>query len=495
MGQPDLRELTALIRADPDRAVELARSFMDRDANFRIAAGSAIAQVGLNRDDHDLLNEAVSALRQSTIESPGRSDGWYNLGNALQGLSSVDGTKEPERYLETRDLRLEGRRAFVEAGRLRNPPHIATQALTNLGNWLSTSGRWVEAYEVLQAALAIDPDNGAAAGNLALLLERRARVFPRRREHFLGLAAQYAQLERSHRAKTVEYAGQPAADVFDRLAVGAPLPDAPEPTDPYARWVAAQRLALSLTVEALAPGPRWDDVYIATLRQPMDASAAVPALLAMINVLKQDFLLARKLAFDSLNLEHRADSSYYADTLDYARYGEQPATLTLAQRAGIDILDRIAVTANEYLDVGLRPEKITFPGFWTTDPKRPAWRSTLRAELAEGNRNLLALADLASDIDTGGYLSGHRQLRHTGTHRFIVLHDLKGSSETSLAVEHLQVSDFQDQLMATLRIARAALLYLVSLINHREHRLGHGRGAQTVRLHVPGHHDIRGYTP
>lgn len=485
------QDLMGLVKTNPDEALRLARRGVHRDAASRTTAGSVIAQVGLNRRDHALLWEAVEVLRQSTLANPDRSGSWYNLGNALQGLSDIDGTKEPEHYLKTRELRREGRRAFTKAGRLRNPPEIATQALTNLGNWLSESGRWVEAYQAYQEALAADPGNGAAAGNLAILLRRRIRVSSHKQE-LSDLAAHYARLERAHRDTTLRYAGSDAAEVFDRLPIEGPSPGMPKPTNPYQRWVASEHLSLSLTIEDLAPGPRWDDLHIGSLWQPMDSSSAVPALFAMINVLKQDFLLARKLAFEALTSGQipQADSSFYADTLDYALYGEQPATLTLAQRAAVDLLDRIAVTTNEYLEVCLRPEDVVFATFWA-GPQRSTWRQPLQDELAAGNRSLLALADLAFDIDKGGYLSDYRELRNTGTHRFIVLHDMRGSSDRSPAVEHRQLDAFQEQLLATLRTTRAALLYLVSMIGGREHRLHHGPNKPSAPLPVLGHHEIR----
>ncbi len=475
---------------DPAAAVAYARQLLADDPRSRGGAGGLIAQAGLDRADRDLLWEAVYVLREATVEVPDDSQGWYNLGNALQGLSSVDATREPERYLKTRDLRREGHRALVQAGRLRKRADIATQALTNLGNWLSTDGRWSEAHQAYRDALTIDPANGAAAGNLALLLRRRARTFPKHRDQLVGLAAEYARLELKHRDKTLRYGGPAAADIFDRLPRDGSAPSRSEPADAYTRWIATNMLALTLTIEGLPSGPRWDDILIARLRRPMDSSSEVPALFAMVNVLKQDFLLARKLAFEALCGGPSPDNGLYADTLDYARYGSTTATLTLAQRAALDLLDRIAVLMNDYLIVGLKSNQIQFRTFWTSGPED--WREPLRDELTKGNRNLLALADLAFDLEKGGYLAGYRELRHTGTHRFIVLHDLEAPSAPSTCIEHLPVSEFESQLLGTLRVARAALLYAVDLINQREHRLSHEHTGPVARLHVPAHHEIRG---
>lgn len=55
----------------------------------------------------------------------------------------------------------------------------------------------------------------------------------------------------------------------------------------------------------------------------------------------------------------------------------------------------------------------------------------------------------------------------------------------------MPLSDFRDELVSTLRIARAALLYLVDMMNQREHWIGHDIGL-SMPLHVPDYHETRG---
>jgi hypothetical protein len=211
----------------------------------------------------------------------------------------------------------------------------------------------------------------------------------------------------------------------------------------------------------------------------------------MVNTIKQDFLFARRMTFDALGQVPGPDSATYADTLDYALYGALPAQLTLAQRAALDLLDRIAVIANEYLEVGMKPSDVTFRKLWTTH-KHTVWRPKVREELEAGNKSILALADLSFDLETGGYLSDYRSLRNAGTHRFVVLHDEGfGGSAASSAVEHVGLLDFERSLVSTLRIARAAILYLVELIRVREER--HTPEGFWVPLEVPDHGHMRGY--
>jgi len=64
-----------------------------------------------------------------------------------------------------------------------------------------------------------------------------------------------------------------------------------------------------------------------------------------------DFLVARRLAFEAEEIivetggwaQHQSDPGMYADTLNYAVYGEVSSKLVLAHRAALDVLDKTAV--------------------------------------------------------------------------------------------------------------------------------------------------------
>lgn len=484
-----------ILAADPESVVAAALGVLRGSRPPGPGTRGLIAQMAIDSKDPTLLSEVVAALRAVTAENRVcQPSDWFNFGNVLQDMTEIDGCAQPARYLDSREMQREGRRALARAGSLDNPAD-ATQALTNLGNWLDSSGRWAEAFEIYQQAVAIDPTNGMAYGNAALLLLRRAHETPVHAAHLAGVAARYARLEREHRAQTLRYGGPSAADHFDRLVISdLPVHPTTDTPDAFQSWVASERLALSLTVEGLPVGPAWDEVGVERLHQSIaDGGSEVPALFAIVNTLKHDYLLARRLTYECVRQPPGPDTSTYADTLDYAIYGGLPAQLTLAQRASLDLLDRVAVAANEYLKAGIEAHKVDFRNFWTTTKRHQDWRPEVGSEVVAGNRGVLALADLSFDLDEGGYLSDYRELRNLGTHRFAVLHDLAvGSHAHSEAVEHILLGDFEESLMSTLRIARAAILYLVELIRSREDRK-HPHSFVTA-LKIPDHGDIRGYT-
>ena len=261
--------------------------------------------------------------------------------------------------------------------------------------------------------------------------------------------------------------------------------------DDFGRFVAEHRLALVGTVEGFdLRRKRWDDVHIPRVSEKLSAGPGVPPLFAMFNQIKADYCAARWLAF-AWERHPPRDTSLYMDTLDYSLYGIRPSLLQLSQRAAIDILDRVAVCANEYFRWGLKPNEIHFRTFWRENDGTGPWRAWLKEELNNWNPGIIALGELAADLGEGGMLALQRDLRNAGTHRFCVLHDQGNSpSRVSAAVDHHSLDSFCDQTIATLQIVRSAILYLRDAINAREAR--QAKHGLRLPLDVVPHHYVRG---
>jgi hypothetical protein len=268
--------------------------------------------------------------------------------------------------------------------------------------------------------------------------------------------------------------------------------------DEYSRFVAEHRLALVATVEGVDfRKKRWDDVSIRGVTESLDKEG-VPPVFAMINQLKADFCTARWLAYaadvGSSPRESRhpiSDTSSYSDTLDYALYGTRTSMLLLSQRSALDILDRVAACANDFFGVQDQPTKVHFREFWREQKGTGNWRPELSGELTSWNPGIIALGDLASDLTEGSWLAPKAQLRNLGTHRFCVLHDLGNNpSRTRPAVDHQTVAEFFEETIASVQIARSAILYLIDAINWHEIRLP--KTGPTLKIPVVSHHYIRG---
>ena len=190
-------------------------------------------------------------------------------------------------------------------------------------------------------------------------------------------------------------------------------------------------------VEGLgSEGERWDTASVNGVVSTVE-NAVIPPIFASMNVLKADYLVARRLAFkgqqminESGRLQHVDDPGLYTETLDNSLYGEAVSHLVLAQRSALDVLDKIAVTANEFFGFGFVTTKIKFITFWKnaidvdSTSQHPRF---LAMELVK----LLPFLELSTGLGKTGIYSKAMQLRNAGTRRLVREHtELPSSRQT-----------------------------------------------------------------
>jgi len=352
------------------------------------------------------------------------------------------------------------------------PPAPQSLALCNLANRLDDDGRWVEAYAAYSDALAAEPTNGNAAGNIAELLRRRMEGPSGQRGHLAAVYNHYVLLAHELRPRTVEIAGEGAAQRWDHLRTvpteGHYSHDG-DALDEYQQWIVEHRLALTATVEGLgSDSDRWDTATVTSVTGDIN-DPAVPRIFAAFNVLKAEYLVARRLAFRGITmideaapLQHPEDTGSYANTGDGAYYGEGPALLLLAQRSVLDVLDKIAVAANEHFGTGLKPSRVKFSEFWM-DAKAGQARPPLAANDL-GKLHILALAQLAADYQNGMYAQA-KLLRNAGTHRLVHVTYGLPTGPTEDTFSSVDVDELKAATVSALWVARAAYLYFVDLLD------------------------------
>ena len=172
-----------------------------------------------------------------------------------------------------------------------------------------------------------------------------------------------------------------------------------------------------------------------------------------------------------------------------------------AQKAAVDVLDKVAAAANVYLNLGHDPKAVYFSNCWHERIKaakgQPApaitWLKPVAEEVGAGNGALVALAELAYDFQNG-YLRAKKHARHAGTHRLVVLHDLwvEGCATESATIERHKDNEFRQMVIESLQVARAALFYFQEVVSARERRLRGSRKGAVGHLVLPSHHYIHG---
>lgn len=500
--------LNDLLNLNPAEAVRQALEIdldIDADTRFNLMALRAAILVdgGALTQQHGAIEEGIALFRELYSLFPTARIA-YNLGNGLvaaTGLISEDGDWLSHRE-SMRERRAEARRCFWKAANDVDADFsLRTQAWTNLANQFSDSYRLGEAHDAWLAALEIDPENGVAASSAA-----RNLLWLHEMGGCSGLAhveaSMLAKIADRHHERVLEYAGVQAAE---KIAVFAKeLKESPSRSphgDPFVDWVERERLTLAPVAGLVDPDlGKLDWLMLpGILERESFADGMPPPVFAMFNMLKSDFIVARDLLWRAINESAWPETGRFGDTLDYAVYGPDASALILAHRTALDLLDKVAVTANHHFELGRASDKVYFGSIWRGKPEKETGvrRLTERVEkvIGEGVYALYGLVELADDYDgSDGILRHQKSLRNTGTHRFVVLHDFgdPARSRKAVEVEHHRRDIFVQDVLRALRVSRSAIQMLVFSISQHEKVLARRGEGPIGSLVVPDHDRIRG---
>lgn len=514
-SQDRFYELAAHLRAVTDRnpaeAVKQARAIKhgletSTRVNLMSLRAAVLVDAGALAHQRDAIEEGIALFRELDRYSPAAAI-TYNLANGL--VASVGYPPADPGWLDhqerTRKIRAEARACFWKVAQ--DPTSgiaLRTQAWTNLANQFSSSTRLGEAHDAWLGALEVDPANGVAASsaarNLLWLYEQGGCSDLTR-----VAAIMLAKIAHLHQDRVVEFVGRKAAEEIAAFAKELPdsLLQTPH-TDPFIRWVERERLTLAPAAELIAPElDKLDWLVLPGIMEhlrELGEDVTPPPVFAMFNVLKSDFILARDLLWRALDGRIWPATGRYADTLDYASYGPEVSALILSHRTALDLLDKIAVTANHYFELGKEPDNIYFGKLWRKLNKvtgeYPLIEPVEKA-IRGGVSALYGLVELAEDYDgKAGILRSHKDLRNAGTHRFVVLHDLGAPTHYRNApeVKHYERERVVQEALRALRVARSAIQMLALAITQHERVLKQRANGRIGALTVPDHDWVRGRT-
>ena len=498
--------LKTLLDNDPVEAVKQARQIdLDTPDRFNLMGLRAAILVdgGALAQQQDAIEEGLTLFRELHSLFP-TAHITYNLANGLVAATGMP-PRDPS-WLDhqeiTREHRAEARRCFWKVAQdLDADLSLRTQAWTNLANQFSNSYRLGEAHDAWLAALKIDPKNGVAASSAArnlLWLDEQGGCSDLTRIE----AVMLAKIAHRHRDRVIQYAGAQAAEQIAAFAAefGDPPTRSPH-KDPFIGWLERERLTLAPVVELINPTlGKLDWLMLPGIweREP-GVGGMPPPVFAMFNVLKSDFILARDLAWRAIDENVWPATGRYGDTLDYATYGPDASALVLAHRTALDLLDKIAVTANHYFELGQAPDKVCFGRLWRGNSDKATGMRQIVKRVEKAIRGgvwaLYGLVELADDYaGIAGILRSQKNLRNAGTHRFVVLHDMgvPARSRQAPEVEHHRREQFTQEAYRALRVARSAIQMLALSISQHERGLAKRTAGFVGSMVVPDHDWIRG---
>jgi len=510
-------EIVASVRSMMNRA--------PRDTNVVATTSPRLIDAGTSLDDIALVSEGrrlTEALLRHASDCKTRVIHEYNLSNAFGAEYHIyqkndEADKARESLLAQRkllqELLLRERSLSLD---LRIKVH------TNCANALDETGRSIEAIDHYIEAWHLDPDHMLAKGNCGVALARLASVSRNYRLH--NLAGAFALLEEAtaNPRKILTYAPPGAVahlidkrdEVRTRLegALKGGLPrfetwrthrqevHGQPPAPDWLQSLINDRVLLTLNQLPLASRDETvDDLYFNTLYSGIDSESEQYALgqIYLLNAIKEEFAAARYLYYQAVSpqspgeLEAVNKITTYADPGTLAEFGLAIGLLKTGFRTSVDILDKIAFFLNAYLKLGHANRKIYFSTVWYkhSDARKREELPAITA-IKERNNWLRALSDLQDDWFADRFPGPFRELRHTGTHRGLVLFS---ETEDQEAPSVKTVADYKIATLLMLRSAKAAITYLFLLIDAEERervRAAKGKtGTRSLKLRPGGKQD------
>lgn len=407
------------------------------------------------------------------------------------------------------------RRALQEDGLGELPKERVCQILTNLGNLVDHVGRFVEAVEYWDRALAKLPSFAMARGNrgyglahyaFALYDQGHAAVFLKYAHTDLRTALLSALHENARkgfdkcrmRIESVLSAECLNKDVdMHTFSLGVS-----EGEIRYRQWCLKNRLFLN-PLNDLGPYPIAARDIFSTPSIVVDIDAG-PYYPGYFNQMKQEFVSARYLYYEGVYAEqpHFSDRDVLLfNTLDYPTYSLATEKVKAAFRMVYSLFDKIAYFLDHYLGLSIPEKKVTFKTFWyeALDKKKG-----LRPEFQQRqNWPLRGLFWLSKDLfeDKPGFRESIEpdaqelsEIRNHLEHKYLKLHEdlwsgpASDNDEVSLALaDTLAFStyrrEFEAKTLRLIKMARAALIYLSLAIHCEEQRRAKERGPGSI---VPG---------
>jgi hypothetical protein len=257
----------------------------------------------------------------------------------------------------------------------------------------------------------------------------------------------------------------------------------------YFGWCRKNELFLHVSHRCLRVDTKLlDPLFFARLnaRSLDEGEERMNDLVDAFNAIKQAYATARYTAWLAISqadaqreeLKEARRRIAFLDTLSYTRFGVRTGLAVQAFSAATNVLDQVASFLHLYLETGRNFRGVYFRTLWHKRRNRvmePAFVTRLQRS-GHLNRGLLALCDLASDLEQDTLLAQLVDRRHAATHRFLVLHDFRLEQGEGPWVDRESWARFCDELLAVLRIARSAIVYLVRTVDIEESRTKHGEG-------------------
>ncbi len=469
------------------------------DFNIFINFAAFFIDIGTNLSDYKLVREGIDRA-EKVLENDSYIEfhlqNYYNAANGYEYIYKVEEfSKEGLRSIPTSDLLQKQKRylrKIITSATI--PEDILKMALTNYANLLDFLGRGIEASWVYDKCIELDNSFSMAIANKAKALqyfaditgEYRKQIYIHSYQIYKGIIAD---------KNLMQFGGASAVKVFEEEMhkieelIGDPvlleksidcLPVDESKFSTFERYFTNICTKYDLYMNTHIHSSNCEaaiiDPIFMSMKLPIEDNTTYYHLSKFINQIKEDYVTSRYLFVKALFLDEEllniSHKTTFANTNDTAMFNLPIGLLKSSFKNGANILDKIVIFLNTYLNLGKDNEKI----FWFTDKrddyhKFTIWenKSGVREEIVNlENLSLYALHDLYLDFKIGEYKK-LIDLRNHLTHRTFVIFKDK-NDYTDSKIPSISYDEFISNTADLLRLLKAATIYLINFINTNEHR-------------------------
>ncbi len=436
--------------------------------------------------------EIAISVNIKNFDPHSKANYYYFLGNAWSYIQQI---KYPNTNFEFESEEIEKQITYYRKslGLLKenNDDFIKCQVLTNLGNLFSHIGRIVEAQEYFNLCLSIDSKFGMAIGNRGFGLFHYARVIFEPIHQFIFM--QYARKDLLASCKMNDVYID-AKNAFHSLAkqieTAYPLEELKgfknydnyykgldEVEVDYRKWCSENKLFINPLNDVLTESVVANDhLFTPSMVLKFDEK---PIFQSMFNQLKQEYVSARYLFYESLlNSEiHFSDKEVtLMDTLDYSTYSLSIEKAKIAFKICYSIFDKISYFLNLYLGLENIPSKVNFRNIWFKNLFKNQGLNELISDSSNwALRGLFWLSkdlyekefDVTIEPDAKELANIRNYIEHKS---FKVVESLNPYWTKETETYEIDRRLFEDKTFKILKLSRSAIMYLSFLIYEEENK-------------------------
>lgn len=472
-----------------ERLLSFSRNDEDYPLFLAEAAGFLI-DIGAEALDKESVEEGVKILKlneQLFLSFLSEQSFNYCLANGMDALYKIEVKDKGYPSLSMIKPNLaEAKNYYYKAFKemdFKEIDHLELQVLTNLGNNLSKAGRMVDAIRLYKTVLNIQPNFPQALIGLAIELDHWARVsfcsrfislyvtvysllkkglasgaipiiykenieikFKRYEELLRGMEFNFSSIEDEHLQNEQEY----------------------EKHNEFRKFCIDNFLSLNEhSIYCKCSQASIDDLSIVHGSISLYGNK-VGKMELLLNRLKSEFSLARKLYYEGAILDNSDEGVNYSELMDGEIIGEQVEKIRTSFRLCFGIFDKIAHGVCYFFELPkAKNENIYFNSFWESNKCPERWLKV--KDLL--NPHLVALFSIANDFNYNqGEFSFYKHWRNKLEHNNLILvdrvddPDLFKLFEDDSFVSKAAFSFFKEQALHLLQICCSAIYSYVYVI-------------------------------